>query len=649
MEAKAVKLRDALKEKLYIPKIQRDYSWDQQQVDDLLDDLFEFVHNKNDDLTIYDLHTINVVKDDEPKKPKNKGTLLIDGQQRMVTLKILMSTIRDLLLIKQKEAEDAGDTALAAQYIALVSNVQGMLTGKGAANGYLDSRYEATSTALKYIVKKPEDRGKLKKGNKRNIHTKYPEVIRARVLKEIPILMALPDISTELEAYDYMVNTILEDCHLVRTKYENMSEAVVSFGSVNSRGKGLAASDLIRYYCLKEAVDTAHEDDFEKFWDDVEKDLNANAVVDLCLRYTEMVLRQSVSGRKVAEKFRKEIIKEPKFDLGDILEELKTFFALYAKVVKGNALGKKYDRQISDIDSLKLKQIRTLLMTIAYEDFDEATAQKILGMIIATHIRHCTINGGNPNVFTDVFSKLHPMITNGEAPAVVLAQAETLIKKIIDENNVYSDIDDTKLTDMTTKTAKFFLKRTEPNVKKTGLMFDDKATLEHIMPQNPASGSQWETDFDADEHAEYLNDLGNLCILHESPNASVQNKDFDEKIKEKCYKDSPIELTKQVSTYPKWTADEIEARRKELADLIGSTFPLKLATVAPTVAPAVAPATPSIAATCPMCAIEATEINVEAIFGLRKMKSGKQVPQSYCRMCRAIHGKMMREVNSEEE
>jgi hypothetical protein len=50
-----------------------------------------------------------------------------------------------------------------------------------------------------------------------------------------------------------------------------------------------------------------------------------------------------------------------------------------------------------------------------------------------------------------------------------------------------------------------------------------------------------------------------------------------------------------------------------------------------------------------MCAIEATEINVEAIFGLRKMKSGKQVPQSYCRMCRAIHGKMMREVNSEEE
>lgn len=648
MEAKAVKLRDALKEKLYIPKIQRDYSWDQQQVDDLLDDLFEFIHTKSDDLTIYDLHTINVVKDDEPSKAKNKGTLLIDGQQRMVTLKILMSTIRDILLVKQKEAEDAGDTGLAAQYIALVSNVQGMLTGKGATKGYLDSRYEATSTALKYIVKKPEERKKLKKGNKRNVHTKYPEVMRARVLDEIPKIMGLADISTELEAYEYMIETILEDCHLVRTKYENMSEAVVSFGSVNSRGKGLAASDLIRYYCLKEATDTEHEDGFERFWDDVENVLNSTAVVDLCRRYTEMVLRETVSGRKVAEKFRKDLLKDEALDLEDMLSELKSFFALYAKVVKGKALGRKYDQQISDIDELNLKQIRTLLMTIVYESYDEDTSKKILAMIVATHIRHCTIGGGNPNVFTDVFSKLHPMITNGDAPAVVLAKTEELLKKIIEENNVYSSISDDKLTDMATKTAKFFLKRCEPNVRKTGFTFNDKITLEHVMPQNPAAGSQWKDDFDDEEHKKYLNDLGNLCILHESPNSSVQNKDFEDKIKEKCYKDSPIELTKQVSTYSKWTAEEIEERRKDLADLIGSTFPLSLAPEAPATTTVTSQATLEVAAKCPRCHVEALGVNVDAIFGTRMM-SGKKKPQSYCKKCRTERSKELRVSSGEEE
>ena len=83
-------INDLLKERFYIPSYQRGYRWDKAQIEDLLEDIWEFsrIGGKQEG-EFYCLQPIIV------KNESNKY-LLIDGQQRLTTIYILLSYFDDI-------------------------------------------------------------------------------------------------------------------------------------------------------------------------------------------------------------------------------------------------------------------------------------------------------------------------------------------------------------------------------------------------------------------------------------------------------------------------------------------------------------------------------------------------------------------------
>lgn len=92
-------------------------------------------------------------------------------------------------------------------------------------------------------------------------------------------------------------------------------------------------------------------------------------------------------------------------------------------------------------------------------------------------------------------------------------------------------------------------------------------TVEHVLPQTPAAGSQWLEDFDDDQREHWTHRLGNLLLLNRTKNSEAQNYDFDVK-KDKYFNSTKgstlFALTNQVLLYPKWTPEVVEERQRTL-------------------------------------------------------------------------------------
>lgn len=76
----------------FIPSYQRGYRWDEQQVLNLLDDIYDFMQSGSSEF--YCLQPIVVRECDDQDTSGHKKYEVIDGQQRLTTIKIILSYLR---------------------------------------------------------------------------------------------------------------------------------------------------------------------------------------------------------------------------------------------------------------------------------------------------------------------------------------------------------------------------------------------------------------------------------------------------------------------------------------------------------------------------------------------------------------------------
>ncbi|MDF3077437.1 MAG: hypothetical protein K0S09_1326 [Sphingobacteriaceae bacterium] len=102
MTALSAKIRlepisNLLDKKFFIPSYQRGYRWTSHEVNDLLDDIYEFTKNNEiaEKSTFYCLQPLIVY-------PQNGKYYLIDGQQRLTTIYIILTCLKEIATILGK-------------------------------------------------------------------------------------------------------------------------------------------------------------------------------------------------------------------------------------------------------------------------------------------------------------------------------------------------------------------------------------------------------------------------------------------------------------------------------------------------------------------------------------------------------------------
>jgi hypothetical protein len=129
-----------------------------------------------------------------------------------------------------------------------------------------------------------------------------------------------------------------------------------------------------------------------------------------------------------------------------------------------------------------------------------------------------------------------------------------------------------------TRVRLYVLLRLDSALSSGGASYDHPIiTVEHVLPQNPASDSAWRTLFSDDERAYWVHRLANLVLLSRRKNSEASNYEFDVK-KEKYFKTksgtSPFALTTQVLGEATWTPSLLGQRQSQLVDALAKLWRL---------------------------------------------------------------------------
>jgi len=253
--------------RLNVPRYQRSYAWDEQQVDDLLDDL-EYVIERQHELTnerdvVHYFGTIVLEEDKKIDSPTpNDWTLydIVDGQQRITTISLLVGCVCEELAKLQGYVEV--DTSTQNSPEELYETYRNMyIKYKNKDNGRRLTPAQLTQNAYsKLVISEQEPDGVLTESNqilparklaraKENIQAWLDDHRESRLENEIE--SARQENLHDYFSFLYDVLSAIDDIFEV-TKYEvdDTAEAGRLFEVVNDRGKDLTTAEKVKSHLL---------------------------------------------------------------------------------------------------------------------------------------------------------------------------------------------------------------------------------------------------------------------------------------------------------------------------------------------------------------------------------------------------------------
>ena len=536
---------------MQVPLFQRDYSWDEDNWEDLWNDI----------LSSEQTGSVHYMGSVVLQNIDGKNYYIIDGQQRFATLSILiLALINKIRTLADndvdKEANRERVEILMNQYIGQKDPTSLRYSSKLSLNENNDAFYQQRLVAFK----EPVNRMKLSDSEKLlwNAYLFFSKVIDEQFKQ---------DLSGERIAY-FLNEIVGERLMFIQIVVENELNAYTVFETLNSRGLELTSTDLLKNYLF--SLVAKSETDLRQVRAQWKK------IIDIVgLKAFPIFLRQYLNTRMnlISKEYLFKAVKQMVQDgeqVFALLDELEKNAYVYIALFTPDDVLWENDKEIrEDIRALTLfrvTQCNSLLM-IAYDKLSVADFKKVLRAIVSLSFRYNVIAKLQTNDMEKVYNRASVRIFKSE---------DITVRQILEDiRPIYLNDEDFKRyfehkvmntnNSATRKLVRYILYKVEAALP-NGLHADfeiDTGTIEHILPE--AYTEDWSADFSEEEAENYRYRLGNLTLLESKKNnREAAAKSFEEK--KEIYANSQYALSRKIEA-SEWTPKMIHHRQARIASV----------------------------------------------------------------------------------
>ena len=536
---------------MQVPLFQRDYSWDEDNWEDLWNDI----------LSSEQTGSVHYMGSVVLQNIDGKNYYIIDGQQRFATLSILILALINKIRILadndvDKEANRERVEILMNQYIGQKDPTSLRYSSKLSLNENNDAFYQQRLVAFK----EPVNRMKLSDSEKLlwNAYLFFSKVIDEQFKQ---------DLSGERIAY-FLNEIVGERLMFIQIVVENELNAYTVFETLNSRGLELTSTDLLKNYLF--SLVAKSETDLRQVRAQWKK------IIDIVgLKAFPIFLRQYLNTRMnlISKEYLFKAVKQMVQDgeqVFALLDELEKNAYVYIALFTPDDVLWENDKEIrEDIRALTLfrvTQCNSLLM-IAYDKLSVADFKKVLRAIVSLSFRYNVIAKLQTNDMEKVYNRASVRIFKSE---------DITVRQILEDiRPIYLNDEDFKRyfehkvmntnNSATRKLVRYILYKVEAALP-NGLHADfeiDTGTIEHILPE--AYTEDWSADFSEEEAENYRYRLGNLTLLESKKNnREAAAKSFEEK--KEIYANSQYALSRKIEA-SEWTPKMIHHRQARIASV----------------------------------------------------------------------------------
>lgn len=546
-----------------IPPYQRTYHWDISDIKRLIDDVKEYILKPKIEQNIWKQYYLGnlIVK----RNMNNDSLILIDGQQRITTC-VLISKVLYYYIKKLDTNKEHENLLVELKSVYFLSEKD----KKIKLNNISDL------SILEAIIQESHI-----ENSENNFVKNYDYLMKYFKNYNLEMMIA------------YTQSFLKLTCAVIQLDKDENEHLI--FESINSKGKKLLQSDLIKNYIFfisqdEEDISNYYNNKFLKNFSCANEELEFFRLFDCCLGNKAP---ESKNGTKIYESFKNKY-KDKNFTKDD-MNDIKRFHAIYKKVknlsISPSCL---YIVKCSFVTYFPwiysvIKHYKSDDMFIENENGFEFNLTKLLEEQLKENFKimstydvlrifggfHRTESTKSLHKFFDEMQK-HFKDANLNEISVKDKLSFFNDKGHIKAYTIPKDLNENIFSmDMYMESSRlkvilwlYEMKNRETekmNFEQFSKMF---STVEHIFPQGADKNIEWKNELGNffDDTSKKCNTIGNLTLLDKQANGYNSNDVFGKK--KKVFSDSYLRINKIISEYEEWNLDSIRDRANKIKKFI---------------------------------------------------------------------------------